>query len=121
MNQIKYGSDILNFYYCKDFIAIRRNNDNQLFLFNLSDGRFFNPPDNILLSNLYYTYGIILGSQFASIYTVGNKIGFSYCYNGDIVRKILNIKFTRLLKIIEKLTKEELKNEKFKKITMETE
>lgn len=120
MNQIKYGSDIFNFYYCKDFVAIRINNNNQLFLFNLLDGKFFNPSNDIFI-NLYYTYGITLGPQFASIHTVGNKIGFSYCYNGDIVRKILNIKFTRLLKIIKKLTKEELKNEKFKKITMETE
>ena len=72
-------------------------------------------------NNLYYTYGIILGSQFASIHAVGNKIDFNYCYNCGIARKILNIKFTRLLKIIEKLSKEELESGKFKKITMETE
>ena len=47
MKQIKFKFDIYNFYYCKDFIAIRKNNQNQLFLFNLSDGRFFNPPDGI--------------------------------------------------------------------------
>ena len=120
MKQIKYNLNIFNFYYCKDFIAIRINNNNQLFLFNLLDGKFFNPSNDIF-SNLYYTYGIILGSQFASIHTVGNKIGFSYCYNGGTARKILNIKFTRLLKIIEKISKEELESGKFKKITMETE
>lgn len=121
MNQIKYNFNIFNFYHCKDFIAIRINNQNQLFLFNLTDGRFFDPPNDIFFNDLFYECGNILGSQFASIHTVGNKIGFSYCYNGGIARKILNIKFTRLLKIIEKLSKEELESGKFKKITMETE
>ena len=120
MKQIKYNLNIFNFYYCKDFIAIRINNQNQLFLFNLTDGRLFNPPNDIFF-NLFYACGNILGSQFAFIHTVGNKIGFSYCYNGVTGRKILNIKFTRLLKIIEKLSKEELESGKFKKITMETE
>lgn len=121
MKQIKYNLSIFNFYYCKDFIAIRKDYENQLFLFDLPGERFFYLPGNNFFNRLYYIYKINLGSQFASIHAIGNKIDFSYCYNGDIVRKILNIKFTRLLKIIEKLSKEELESGKFKKITMETE
>ena len=108
--RIKIDSGYIDVYYCKDFIAIRGNDEDRLYLFEL-------PFDKH--SHLNYTYEIILGHQFAAFYPVGNKI--NYHYNGGTARKILNIKFTSLLKIIEKLTKEELENEKFKKIIMETE
>ena len=121
MKQIKDNLSIFNFYYCKDFIAIRKDYENKLFLFDLPSERFLNLPGNNFFNRLYYIYKINLGPQFASIHAIGNKINFTYCYNGDIVSKNLNIKFTRFLKIIENLTKEKIENEKFKKITMETE
>lgn len=110
--RIKIDSGYIDVYYCKDFIALRKNNEDRFYLFEL-------PGKYNSLSYAYYTYKINLGTQFAAFYPVGNKI--NYNYNGGTARRILNIKFTNLLKIIEKLTKEELENEKFKKIIMETE
>ena len=110
--RIKIDSGYIDVYYCKDFMAIRGNDEDRLYLFELPDKYSY-------LSYSHYTYKINLGTQFAAFYPVGNKI--NYHYNGGTARKILNIKFTSLLKIIEKLTKEELENEKFKKIIMETE
>ena len=109
---IKINSGFIDVYYCKDFISLRDSNEDRFFLFELPDKYSY-------LSYAHYTYKINLGTQFAAFYPVGNKI--NYHYNGGTARKILNIKFTSLLKIIEKLTKEELENEKFKKIIMETE